>query len=78
MEGLSGSGRASARPQLSSASGQRVDPNWPSNVLDLLLAPALELNRHLAFNVVVNRAGNAEPPGSANCSSRAATFTPSP
>ena len=50
MEGLSGSGSGFGSRTLAARSGQRVDPNWASDVLDLLLAPALELNSDLPFS----------------------------
>ena len=48
----------------------------PRDVLDLLLAPILEEGGNLIPDLLINLPRDAE--ASATCSSRAATFTPSP
>ena len=56
MEGLSGSGGGFGSVARLSGSGERVNSHWPSNVLDVLLAPALEGALDLTLDLFVNLA----------------------
>ena len=81
MDGLSGSGSSARRCQgvgLAHTATGAVDPHRPSDVLNLLLPSVLEGVCQLIPYFLVDLPGDAVPPGSASCSKRAATFTPSP
>ena len=55
-----------------------IDAHRLGNVLELLRAQIIESQIEFALHVVEDRSRNVDPPGSANASNRAATFTPSP
>jgi hypothetical protein len=59
-------------------SGQGVDPDRASNVLDLLFAPVLKRDGQLVSHDFIDPPLMQMAPGSAICSNLAATFTPSP
>src|SRR5207244_9075890 len=72
--------RAMAKALSSGPSRQRnaVDAHRSGNVLDLLLAHILKAEIDFVAHLVAHDAADADAPGSAKASSRAATLTPSP
>jgi hypothetical protein len=51
IDGLSGSGRTGG-------SAHSIDPHWPGNVFDLLLAQIIENKGQPVAHVVINRVGD--------------------
>jgi hypothetical protein len=71
-------GRRGFGRDLSSRETNSVDPNWTGNIFEALVAHILECQVEPTGSVFLNTRRDTIPPGSANPSRRAATFTPSP